>query len=386
MIYNYEDHQGAGIMLSRVAVVVPYTFIPPRNGGHHAAYGLCEFLNFKVAIRVLSTFKCAEQIAPFPIKGVMGNTSLKYLNPVVAARIYKYLNRERISHVIAHQPFIALLLVPVCKLLNIQLQIYVQNIEYQRFRSLGKWWWPWIFIFEYMIFHLSDFLYFISEDDIPLAKQSFRINQSKTGLVPFGTRYNFTPTLSSVKKQTFREEHGYLHNEYLIIFFGPQSYKPNLQAVELLVERINPILRVQADFKYRLLICGGGLPDKYRSFNAIPEVAYLGYVEDIEYYVQNANVMINPVTTGGGVKTKLIESIALGTPVVSSKTGALGVDPSVCGNKLVLIDDFDFQGYADAIIEMRKKSPTMTSQAFYQKYHWSNAVETVLRRTSTPKN
>ncbi len=132
-----------------------------------------------------------------------------------------------------------------------------------------------------------------------------------------------------------------------------------------------------ADFPYCFLICGGGLPKQYEKLEAYERVKYLGYVEDIEAYVQAADLMVNPVNSGGGVKTKLVEAIALGTTVVSSFTGALGVLPEACGPKLRRVADKDYTAFAETLLQCFREGQVPTPTTFYETYYWGNIVQSV---------
>ena len=359
-------------------MAVPYRFVPPLNGGHKAAYGFCTFLAKERPFVCLSTDNNASENAPFRLLPLFRDKLYKYISPLVAWRCFRALKQEQAVVCITFQPFIAPLLLPVARWLGIPLHIYIQNLEYRRFRSMGRWFWPVLFGLEWLSFRLAQQLYFISPDDLPPAIRAFGIAAKKCSVVPYGTPHQQPPDDVTEARRAIREQHGFGEAEFLIIFFGPQSYQPNLEAVELIIHQLNPLLLEKAAFPYRFLICGGGLPKRYQGLASYPNVEYLGFVEDIEAYVKAADVMINPVNTGGGVKTKLIEAIALGKTVVSSRTGALGVRAEACGPQLVVVDDEDYEGYCSALLRLQAAPATTTPPAFYTTYYWGNIIREML--------
>lgn len=359
-------------------MVVPYRFVPPQNGGHKAAFGFCSALAQELPFACLSTTNNDAAGAPFRLIPLFRDKVSKYFNPLVARRCYLALKREQAGACISFQPFMALLLWPVTALLGIPLDIYAQNLEYRRFRSMGRWFWPVLYAVEWLAFRLARRLYFISPDELPEAVRFLGISPEKCFVAPYGTPYSTPPGDTAETRRAIREKHGYGEEEFLIIFFGPQSYRPNLEAVELIIHNINPLLLEKASFPYRFLICGGGLPEHYQRLKAFPNVEYLGFVEDIEAYVKAADVMINPIRTGGGVKTKLIEAIALGKTVVSGRSGALGVDAAACGPKLVVVEDEDTEGYCSALIRLQAAPAPETPPGFYALYYWRNIIRALL--------
>ncbi len=55
-------------------------------------------------------------------------------------------------------------------------------------------------------------------------------------------------------------------------------------------------------------------------------VEVTGFVDDVAPYVREAAVSVAPMRVGAGVQNKILESLALGTPVVTTRIGAEGLD------------------------------------------------------------
>lgn len=366
-------------MTKRFAFLVPYRFVPPKNGGHKAAFGFAEFLSKKHDVHVISTTNNQTDQAPFKLALLFKDTIAKYINPVVALRCRNYFKQHQINQLILFQPFMGIWMLPIARLLGLTFSIYIQNLEYQRFESLHKWWWRLLYALEWRMYRSADVLYFISPDDREAAIPIFKLNPAKCEVVPYGTPYQLQPSNWKTARSIIIEKHGFQEEDFLIIFFGPQTYAPNLQAVELIINQINPILKDKADFPYRILICGGGLPASYNKLKDYESagIHYLGFVEDIDLYVSASNVMLNPILTGGGVKTKVIEAIALGKTVVSSTSGALGVNLGATGDKLQVVPDQDYGAYAQALMTLQKSPSSPTPASFYELYYWGNAVSEI---------
>ena len=364
--------------LSKTAFIVPYPFIPPKNGGHHAAFGFCDFLSKELDLVCLSTTNNGDGVG-FRLEKMFADVITKYINPVVLFKILRYLKKHQIRQCIAHQPFIVLFLLPFMKLLRIRLLIYVQNIEYQRFKSLNKAWWPLLYAIEWFTYKYAEGLFFISPDDQTDAIALFRLNPKTCCVVNYGTYLTHTPA----NKPALREQLvNTLHLEpqrKIMLFFGPQSYAPNLEAVRIIRDQIYPALADKAPFAFDILICGGGMPaDERAAFETCAHLHYLGFVDDIDSYVAGADIILNPILAGGGVKTKIIEAIAAGTPVVSFQTGAAGMDFSVTGDQLITVADRDIEAFVDGLIAVGHRGAAPTPEAFYRAYFWGNAIQPAL--------
>lgn len=109
-----------------------------------------------------------------------------------------------------------------------------------------------------------------------------------------------------------------------LVYSGSLTYSANLEAVSYFVERILPeIRRVRPDAT--LLVTGSfeGVPvEKFRQAGG---VEFTGYLDDVRPTVGTAWLSVVPLISGGGTRLKVLEALALGTPVVSSTKGVEGL-------------------------------------------------------------
>lgn len=109
-------------------------------------------------------------------------------------------------------------------------------------------------------------------------------------------------------------------------------------------------------------------------------MVYLGFVDDIDRYTKAADLLLNPVQSGGGIKTKMIEALAMNTAVVSVKTGAAGVAAELCGNKLTIVPDNDWPQFTKTIITALQEPDSITPPSFYKTFSWRYIVEKVVQQ------
>lgn len=82
---------------------------------------------------------------------------------------------------------------------------------------------------------------------------------------------------------------------------------------------------------------------------AHPGVRFSGYLADVRPAVAGAWLTVVPLRIGGGTRLKILESLALGTPIVSTSKGAEGLD-LVDGRDVLLADTPD--AFARAVERM----------------------------------
>lgn len=119
-----------------------------------------------------------------------------------------------------------------------------------------------------------------------------------------------------------------------LIFTGSLSYDANYEAMRWFLERVFPRV-LAARPQARLTITGDPAG---RALPRSPNVRQTGIVEDIRPLVAASWLSLAPLRHGGGTRLKILESMALGTPVVATRKGAEGLDV-VHGEHLLVADE-----------------------------------------------
>ncbi len=111
-----------------------------------------------------------------------------------------------------------------------------------------------------------------------------------------------------------------------ILFLGNLDWRPNLDAVELLLDRIFPAVRA-AEPTARLRLVGRKPPPALvRKVREVPGVELLADVPEVRPFLAKSGVMVVPLRIGGGSRLKILEAMAAGLPVISTRVGAEGLE------------------------------------------------------------
>lgn len=107
------------------------------------------------------------------------------------------------------------------------------------------------------------------------------------------------------------------------LFVGPLDYKPNLDALDYYQREIFPAL--QAAGAPSVLHHVGNAPERLRRLFKDQVVRFEGYVTDLAARLREAACFVAPIVSGTGIKTKVLEAMAAGVPVVTTPEGVAGL-------------------------------------------------------------
>lgn len=362
--------------MKKVLDIVPYNYLPWFSGGQKSIGQFLETLGTEVDLTVGGTisndWSLAKNYTGIPL---LKKSFSRYLDISLIKKITALVKKNNYDAIIWEHPYYWWLAKRIKKKTGVKAVFHTHNIEYQRFQSYKKWWWRILRNYERSCFRGADILFFISDEDREFALSQWKTDPAKCFTIPFGVPIKEYPADKADCKKKIAALHNIAEDEKIFLFNGLLGYKPNLDAVMSILQNINPILLSQAGFKFKIILCGKGLPPELNELKEYSDknIIYAGFVDDIEMYFKGADLFLNPVLSGGGIKTKMVESIAFGTTVISSTNGAMGIDKNFCGDKLIILRDNDWQQFADAIIKNAENS-AITPAEYYDHYYWGSIV------------
>jgi glycosyltransferase involved in cell wall biosynthesis len=164
----------------------------------------------------------------------------------------------------------------------------------------------------------------VSRDDAELIREQFGVGRVE--VVDNGVDTNFFHPQRDVDRDPRR-----------ILFLGSLDWRPNLDAVQTLLDDVFPLVREQVPAA-TLAIVGRRPPEWMRERAALtPGVELFPNVPDVRPFLAACGMLAVPLRIGGGSRLKILEALASETPVVSTPVGAEGLKLTA-GRDLVLAD------------------------------------------------
>jgi len=135
-----------------------------------------------------------------------------------------------------------------------------------------------------------------------------------------------------------------------LAYVGGTTPFPNRDALEFFCDRILPAIRtLTSDVPVRWI--GRATDEEQQLYRDRFGIELTGYVEDVRPLMRQAACHIVPLRTGGGTRLKILNSWAMGKPVVATSVGCEGLEAIDGTNILIRDNPSDFAIAVRAVLE-----------------------------------
>ncbi len=329
----------------------------------------------KVYLTVVSTKSNKPEKVNYSVFKFFSDSPFRYINLFYYYKINRLVKKKKITHLSIEHPYMGLLGLYVKYQCNLKFVIRSHNIESLRFKTIGKWWWWMLFYYERYVHRRADHSFFITEEDRLYAVKHYKLKEEKTSVLTYGTEIYTALSEQEKKAQVnkLKAEHGIPESATLLLFNGTFDYEPNLMALKLLLDHTMPLI-LDRDPNCFLIVCGKNIPKEIAA-KEYKQVKILGFVDDIHAVFKGAEIFLNPVWIGGGIKTKLVEALGYGCSAVSFSNGALGIPQGIVDRKITVVKDLDYHTFAEEVIKIKPTIYDITPHKFYFQFGWENIAQ-----------
>jgi sugar transferase (PEP-CTERM/EpsH1 system associated) len=173
----------------------------------------------------------------------------------------------------------------------------------------------------------------------------------------------------------------------VIAFVGRMDYFPNIDAMLYFAREIFPVIRKTLP-SVELRIIGSNPVPAVRGLASIPGVTVTGHVPDVRPYLGDATVSVAPLRIARGTQNKILESMALGIPVVATPMAAKGVQAAPGRHLLVAENSEDFARKVTGLLrnaELRRDLSESARRQIEKAHSWRssmNILDDILARVT----
>lgn len=186
-----------------------------------------------------------------------------------------------------------------------------------------------------------------SQEDLERFNRVYDFPLDKVRVVPNGV-------MAFSKKTAFQEEKAILKSRLMLssdklvaIFIG-SAWQPNLEAGRFIINHLADSL---PDI---IFVIAGGVGTQLKSTQK--NVVITGPIteEDKIAWLSASDIAINPMFSGSGTNIKMFDFMAMSLPIVTTPTGARGIETS--GQKVMIVAEPDSKSIIGAIEELQSAS------------------------------
>ena len=365
-----------------ILFITPFYLFPPYWGGGRRTYNFVKYLSEKHNVFLIMPnylqfeekrdekyrlklidmgVKVYSPNPPIKIK----HSLVKHINFEVILKCLEIIWSNKIDLIICDYPWAGIDALIVHLITGIPMVFHEHNIEFKikdeiraKYGNLMK-------ILEMILCKVSKKIIVVSEKDRDMLV-SLGINKNKIEIIENGFDSDvFYPNNKKIKG--IRKKHN-IGDDPIVLFFGKLDYPPNKDAVYIIRWNILPkVLREIPNAKF--LIVGKKYPFNIHHKSLI----FTGLVDNIEDYVNAADVVIVPLVSGGGTRIKILESIACGKIIVATTKGAEGLVNKLTKKFLKITDDWD--EFSQFVVEaIKRRERIKVPHAFIKKYAWKHVL------------
>lgn len=211
-----------------------------------------------------------------------------------------------------------------------------------------------------------DYCVVVTEFDKQILVQNARL--SNVLVIPMGTDVSFFAPMSL--KEEFPS----------LVYVGAMNTPKNANTILDFCNNVFPAISDSVRGVKLYVVGGDPSPDVIRLGG--PSIVVTGFVDDVRPYLAKCSVFIVPMTEGTGIKSKVLEAMAMAKPVVTTPVGILGIDARN-GEEVAVVEGR--AEFADMVVKllrdtgMRSRMGNNARKLIEREYSWEHTAAAICR-------
>jgi len=148
--------------------------------------------------------------------------------------------------------------------------------------------------------------------------------QDKATLLEYGTKVPIEVLPVGINLDQYKPD--YSKTEFPSLFFlGSLDWLPNREGIKWFLENFYKDL-TEGDLRVRFYVAGNDIPERFDDYEVLGKIFIQGEVDDALEFVNSKSIMIVPLLSGGGMRVKIVEGMAMQKCIISTSLGAEGIN------------------------------------------------------------
>ena len=160
---------------------------------------------------------------------------------------------------------------------------------------------------------------------------------------------------------------------------GAMDWIPNRDGMRWFLEEVWPKIH-NAIPRFEFYFAGRNMPQEFKDMN-IDGVHCVEHVEDANEFISDKKILIVPISSGGGIRVKILEAMAAGKVVITTPDGIKGIEAKAGEHYLMARKPEDFVRLVRWCLLNKPKAEEMAErgrQLVNSKYEYGSVIKTVI--------
>lgn len=149
-------------------------------------------------------------------------------------------------------------------------------------------------------------------------------SQDKSTLLEYGTKIPIEILPVGLNMDHYKPD--YNKTEVPSLFFlGSLDWLPNREGIEWFLKNFHKDL-TDGDLRVHFYVAGNDIPDRFDDYDVMGKIFIQGKVDNALEFMNSKSIMIVPLLSGGGMRVKIVEGMAMQKCIISTTLGAEGIN------------------------------------------------------------
>lgn len=164
--------------------------------------------------------------------------------------------------------------------------------------------------------------------------------QDKASVLSFGVKAPLAVLPIGIDLTLYKPDHS--KTEFPSLFFlGSLDWLPNREGIEWFMDNFHKEL-TSGSLNAKFYVAGHNIPEQFDDYEVLGKVFIHGEVDDALEFVNSKAIMIVPLLSGGGMRVKIVEGMAMEKCIISTSLGAEGINIEDGKNIIIANNTDDF--------------------------------------------
>lgn len=162
--------------------------------------------------------------------------------------------------------------------------------------------------------------------------------QDKASILSYGAKIPIVVLPIGVDLSLYKPDH--TKTDFPSLFFlGSLDWLPNREGIEWFLDNFHKDL-VDGHLKAKFYVAGHNIPEEFDDYEVLGKVFIHGEVDDALEFVNSKSIMVVPLLSGGGMRVKIVEGMAMEKCIISTTLGAEGINIKN-GSNIIIANNAD---------------------------------------------